>query len=131
MGLDMYAYFVDKDDVVDDFKYKEHKKCYREEDFYWRKNRHLHNWMTSLWLKKKDDPELGREDFNCRPVRLKKKDLNKLKEDIKAGNLSGASGFFFGDNEYDEYYKERDLQFIKEALQAIDDGYAVYYNSWW
>ena len=34
-------------------------------------------------------------------------------------------------NELEEYYKEDDLKFIKEARQAIMEGDEVVYSSWW
>jgi hypothetical protein len=45
-----------------------------------------------------------------------------------------TGGFFFGDDsyeEYEEYYKKTDLDFIRDAYNAFAEGKKVYYNSWW
>jgi len=51
--------------------------------------------------------------------------------------LPDTQGFFFGHDSYDydtEEVKEQDaydLEFVKNGLQAIKDGYKVVYDSWW
>ena len=50
MGLDMYAYFVKKENVIND---EDFNFVYgQEEDFYWRKNYQLHDWIEKLWEKR-------------------------------------------------------------------------------
>ena len=45
MGLDMYAYFVRMKDAISD---TDCSLAYGQvENFYWRKNYRLHNWMVS------------------------------------------------------------------------------------
>jgi hypothetical protein len=68
--------------------------------------------------------------FNCQPIRLNTGDLDQLEMHIKLNTLPKTEGFFFGDDS-DDYYKEYDLEFIKEARNAIRDGFDVYYDSWW
>ena len=53
-----------------------------------------------------------------------------LEHAIKNNILPETEGFFFGDNS-SEHYKEEDLQFIEDALEAVKDGNDVYYSSWW
>lgn len=127
MGLDMYAYEVSPSMIVDDFKFKEDKFTKAIELKYWRKNRHLHNWMEALYRKKGGTDT----DFNCIPLRLTLEDLNDLEKDILSENLDGKSGFFFGNRDYDEFCKDDDISFVYEAKRAIATGSAVYYNSWW
>ena len=129
MGLDMYAYFVDKEDVIDDFNIKAlPRRCHRDEDWYWRKNRYLHNWVADLYHKKTGKSP---EKFNCVSFRLYKEDLEVLKKAIKKRILPSRQGFFFGNNDYTKENAERDLDFVKHAEKAIDDGLAVYYDSSW
>jgi len=68
--------------------------------------------------------------FNCQPIRLNLSDLEQLETAINRGELPPTSGFFFGENA-DEEYKEQDLEFIKMSREAINNGFHVYYNSWW
>ena len=114
MGLDMYA-----------FKRKpgEDQDANKEID-YWRKHPDLHGWMEDLYRVKG-----GNEHFNCVEVRLTADDLLRLKADVEAAALPHTEGFFFSISLPEE--REHDLEFIAKAQQAIDDGYEVYYDSWW
>ncbi len=122
MGLDMYAYSRKKGAKKDD----------TSEIMTWRKHNRLHGWMEELWRKKKKGKADG--DLNCIPVRLKMKDLNRLAKDIANQNFPETSGFFFGEDSYDQYtkyYMEDDIKFLWAAYKAIDNGEKVYYDSWW
>jgi len=57
-------------------------------------------------------------------------DIENLEADILADNLPGTTGFFFGDDS-DDYYKEQDLEFVKQAKADLFLGLKVYYNSSW
>ena len=105
----------------------------------WRKHNRLHGYMQQLWEDKgcpnsnKDVPET----FNCVPLELDKEDLEELKATILTRALPETQGFFFGHYSYDwsnDELKEADLydlDFVKNALKALKDGYKVHYNSWW
>lgn len=67
--------------------------------------------------------------FNCVPVELTLDDLARLEADIIAGNLPSTSGFFFGESDGSE--TDDDLAFIAKAREAIGQGKAVFYDSWW
>jgi hypothetical protein len=133
MGLDMYAYKVEKglipEGVEVDFYLPENEE-YVEEDWYWRKNNYLHGWMDELYRAKGGkDP-----DFNGNTVKLTEEDLKNLRTAIKNKTLTRTFGFFFGSdyNYYgEEYGSDRDLKFVEEALEAINDGMDVYYDSSW
>ena len=124
MGLDMFAYKVPKKDVRGDFKFKRSKNVIEID--YWRKHHDLHDWFENLYLSKG-----GNETFNCIPLKLELEDLDQLEYDIKNRNLPHTTGFFFGDNPPNDESDKYDLEFIEKARQAINDGYAVYYDSWW
>ena len=140
MGLDMNAYAVVQGGERDGEE--EHLAD-------WRKHNRLHGWMEELWEDKGrpfngelDDNPMG--DFNCVPVELTLEDLDQLEADITEKVLPETQGFFFGSDSFDwedddgnkfpegdYYYKQTDLQFVKDARKAINEGKKVYYNSWW
>lgn len=120
MGLDMYAMKTKvRIDQPVDFKIAE-----SEELHYWRKHPNLHGWMQDLYYAKG-----GTEDFNCVPVELATKDLDRLEAAIRNQELPYTTGFFFGSSE--EQNTDGDLEFIRKARQAIAEGYGVFYDSWW
>lgn len=123
MGLDQFAFAIDNNGE-------------KEELAYWRKHPNLQGWMENLW-ESKGKPGLPEDhtsdmmgDFNCVPVELTHDDLDALEEDITNGSLPSTAGFFFG-SDSDDYYKEKDLEFIQKAREALDAGLVVEYNSWW
>ena len=124
MGLDQFAYAKVSEDAE------------QEEIAYWRKHNRLHGWMEKLWELKGNEvtQEAFGNDFNCVPVELKLCDLEQLEAVIVDKALPETGGFFFGGDsyeEYEEYHKENDLNFIENARKAIEDGKKVYYDSWW
>ena len=122
MGLDMYAYAVNNNMVINDFNFI--KETHDEEFFCWRKHPNLHGWMEQLYKSKG-----GTEEFNCVYVRLTLDDLMELRKAVTHGKLPHTTGFFFGKSDEDK--DERTLLFIDIAVGYIEDGYAVYYTSWW
>lgn len=130
MGLDMFAYTVPKELVSDDetdVTLSEEAKEKKEELFYWRKHHDLHGWMENLYREKG-----GKEEsFNCANIRLHEEDLDRLSKDIQDRNLPNTVGFFFGNNSPDDETEVEDLGFIVKAKNAIKDGLAVFYDSWW
>jgi hypothetical protein len=47
------------------------------------------------------------------------------------GKLPQTQGFFFGNSQLDEEEVKDDLEFIRDAREAIAAGEYVYYTSWW
>ena len=139
MGLDQWAKARKGDPVVttethsyEDFDGNIHSEEFTSETWAdekrlcdWRKHPNLQGWMENLWHEKGNEGE-----FNCVEVELTLEDLDWLERDIKDVELPETGGFFFGQNS-DEYYRDQDLQFIKDAREAINDGYTVVYSSWW
>ena len=123
MGLDMYALSTKaKPETEVDFSTKNFEQT---ELHYWRKHPNLHGWMQNLY----DSKGGTSPDFNGDCVVLDNEDLDNLEQDIKDGNLPDTSGFFFGESNGDE--DADDLEFIRKAREAINDGKTVYYTSWW
>ena len=100
-----------------------------DSDFaYWRKFNHLHGWMEELYRSKGGKGP----DFNCDTVRLMPDDLDALYVLASSKALVPTQGFFFGSYEpFDDDDKGEVIDFVQKARQAIKDGHAVIYSSWW
>ncbi len=121
MGLDMYACkTLEQIKTSVDFSIKNAELIQR-----WRKHPNLHGWMEMLYREKGG---VG-SDFNCDTLLLTLEDLGRLEADVKNEALPHTDGFFFGITDGTE--KEDDLMFIENARSAIQEGYQVFYDSWW
>lgn len=125
MGLDMYAFTAPATAVTQDVDFDLNTIDGITELHYWRKHPNLHGWMRDLYYTKGGT---GR-DFNCDPLRLTLDDITALEQAIRSGSLPDTSGFFFGETDGSE--QNDDLQFIAKARTAIENGFAVCYDSWW
>lgn len=126
MGLDMYAFSTKaKPKKEVDF---ETKNFDPEEIHYWRKHPNLHGWMENLYRDKGGDPNAP---FNGECVVLTTSDLDNLEHDLKQWDLPDTSGFFFGQSGTDDETLKDDLEFVRNAREAVADGRTVYYTSWW
>lgn len=124
MGLDQFAFAIDNNGE-------------KEELAYWRKHPNLQGYMENLWEAKGkpglDDANMGGmglSDFNCIPLELNSDDLDDLEDAVRGSGLPSTAGFFFG-SDSDDYYKQKDLEFIQKAREALDAGLTVVYDSWW
>ena len=135
MGLDQYAYKT-KVKLSKDVDFGEELNKAAETEFpdgaydefnYWRKHPNLQGWMQKLYEKKGGQ----NPDFNCSPVALTQEDIDNLAQDIIDNNLPQTSGFFFGESIRDREQEKHDLEFCKQASEAIKEGYTVFYDSWW
>jgi hypothetical protein len=103
-----------------------------EELGYWRKANQIHRWFV-------ENVQDGVD--NCGEYFVSKTDLQSLLDVCLAVKLDhsqaeellpAASGFFFGNTDYDEwYYNDIDntIDILKEAL--ADDNASYYYSSSW
>lgn len=132
MGLDQYAYARSKA-----LEESEHSPSI--ELAYWRKHPNLQGWMEALWLEKGKPMVDGSEPpepndfgtgFNGIELELTTEDIDSLEQDILNNDLPPTTGFFFG-NASDEYYREQDLEFVREARANLFLGLKVFYNSSW
>jgi hypothetical protein len=127
MGLDQFAFKTKaKFDSQVDFQ-AQLQDVETEELHYWRKHPNLHGWMEQLYREKGGTGE----QFNCDPVQLTQEDIDDLANSILDGSLPSTSGFFFGQSIGDQEEESDDLQFCRNASEAIKEGYTVYYDSWW
>jgi hypothetical protein len=132
MGLDQFAYAYASDGG-------------ERELMRWRKHPNLQGFMEEIWEDRGRpvyDKEVEQEvpfdedkyggcfgDFNCVPLLLRLEDIDALAECVSQSKLPVTSGFFFGESREED--REMDLEFIKLAREALADGEAVIYNSWW
>lgn len=128
MGLDMYCWAIEPKKVkrLEDINAEFKKEQKPEELFYWRKHHDLHGWMENLYRERG-----GEDEFNCVKIRLHEQDLDNLEQDVINKKLPHTTGFFFGDQPVTDEDVENDLLFIAKARQAIKEGKAVFYDSWW
>lgn len=135
MGLDMYAYSVSQDNVIDDFNFKRPTNDEADDNkvndlFYWRKHPNLHGLMEQIWIDRGGCTEGSTEGvFNCQKIRLYLEDITRIENAVNSGNLPLTEGFFFGVSTPEQ--KEEDLEFCALAKSEIEKGRAVYYDSWW
>jgi len=132
MGLDQFAYKIPKVSKIENNKDVEFLKemslieTEPEEIHYWRKHPNIQGLMEEIWLSKGNEGK-----FNCEKVYLSLEDIEGIEEKIKNSDLPETSGFFFGRSSGGEEEKEDDLAFIQKAKNAIDEGYDIFYSSWW
>ena len=148
MGLDMYAYTASRAGQQNDFyegaewdpelKESVNPTVTRPREIaYWRKHPNLHGWMEKLWIRKlaaegkqpEKDSAWG-SVFNGIELELTAEDLDELERAVTHNQLPSTTGFFFG-NEADDFYRENDLQFIRNARAELFFGLKVFYNSSW
>ena len=147
MGLDQYAYAATRakqqeewwdgatmDKEVGEFV---NPKITRPRELaYWRKHPNLQGWMEQLWTRKlaQAGETPGTSDFgstfNGVELELTHDDLDELERAVTQNQLPDTKGFFFGDPS-DDYYKQQDLEFIKNARAELFCGLKVFYNSSW
>jgi hypothetical protein len=136
MGLDMYAYvanragqqhdFYDGAEYDDSAKELVNKSVSRPRELaYWRKHPNLHGWFQQEW-----ESQGNSGDFNGDELEITWDMLERLESDILEGNLPETRGFFFGDGS-DDYYRDQDLEFIRNARAELFTGLRVFYNSSW
>ena len=140
MGLDQYAYaamragqdreFWETCTKDDSGEWVNHRVSKPRELMYWRKHPNLQGYMEQLWTER-GQPDAGESGmFNGIELELTFEDIELLEHIIREGQLPDTRGFFFGNNS-DEYYRDQDLAFCREARAALFLGERVFYNSSW
>jgi hypothetical protein len=137
MGLDQYAYVAVKAGQQDEFyegseldpdtrEWRNPNVHKPREIAYWRKHPNLQGWMEAL----AESKGLVYDTFNGVELELTWDDLDELEKAIKGQALPATQGFFFGDDS-DDYYRDQDLEFVKNAKAEVFSGLKVFYNSSW
>lgn len=126
MGLDMYAFIssAKPEDVkvANDTDGKELPPMTQLK--YWRKHADLHGWFENQW-----QLQGNTEEFNCEFLEVTDDMLRQLEIDLANNNFDEARGFFWGSSSEEDW--EDTIDFITKAKTAIEDGWHVYYYSWW
>ena len=140
MGLDQYAYAASRAGQYDEFwetseslvnttdghaEYVSRTVERPREIAYWRKHPGLQGFFRAEW-----ESQGNEGDFNCVELEITWDMLERLEYDVIHGELPETRGFFFGDDS-SEYYREQDLEFIKNARAELFMGLKVFYNSSW
>lgn len=133
MGLDMYAWATKDRDVAnlmrDQIVLSDSERELVTTDYmYWRKNHHLHGFMTKLWEEKTEQTDA---DFNCEFMELTLQDLHRIQHQIENDLLTPTEGFFFGTHSYSQVQKEQDLEWVSKAIRDTQDGLIIFYHCWW
>lgn len=127
MGLDQYLFKTkETEQSLKDWNYETQGDKPVEQLYYWRKHANLQGYMQDIWVARENPEEAY---FNCVPLFLTKEDIDQWEEDMKAKNYPSTTGFFFGTTE--DFHFEEDAEAIAEARKALEEGYNVYYDSWW
>ena len=112
----------------------ERVKYVEEEVAYWRKANQIHSWFVK---------NVQNGEDNCGEYSVSKEDLNALLEDCYSVHddpidapllLPIAIGYFFGSEEYDEYYFDQikaTIKTIETILEEWDEEGDYYYQSSW
>ena len=118
-----------------------------EEIHYWRKHPNMHGIMEQIYIEndgeKHEDHQRGTlPGYNAITMELTLEDIERIETHVLNNTLPFTEGFFFGksyltevddDNweEYNKEVKERDLEFIKKAKEALDKGFHLFYYPCW
>ena len=143
MGLDMFLkkskYYGEYLNKGERPKVKGFEKCksidVAGEVMYWRKANAIHSWFV-------ENTQEGRDE--CQDTYVPKEKLQELLEIVTevlkdhkkaAGLLPVKTGFFFGTQEYDDWYF-KDLEYTKQGLtellnDELVDKYEYYSRSRW
>ena len=135
MGLDQYMYVATKAGAYEDY-YADYNKHGGDnttvtpprEIAYYRKHPNLHGWMEQLYRSR--NPDCDEYSFNGIELELTWQDIDSLEQAILNNQLPSTKGFFFG-NPADDYYRQHDLEFVKNARAELFVGLKVFYNSSW
>lgn len=136
MGLDQYAYVAARAGQSDEwwgqYNTPEDQRTVEKprEIAYWRKHPNLQGWMQRLWHKRGGQAPESDPTFNGIELELTWEDLDQLEHDILNNQLPQTKGFFFGEDS-DDYYKQQDLDFVRQARAELFSGLKVFYNSSW
>lgn len=130
MGLDMYAFALNRDqvknpDALVDLEFVSGDVS-ATQIAYWRKFNALHGWMEDLYRSRDGEDT----DFNCAKVRLTAGDLDALEEALGNDALKPRAGFFFGGRKSTPRTSKTPAYSLQRPVKPCR-GELVYYDSWW
>ena len=142
MGLDMYldkekfyGSYINKEErpLIDGFNSCENLTI-KGQIGYWRKANAIHGWFVENVQGGEDNSDsfyVSKDELLNLESLIKKTLSNK---ESAEDNLPTREGFFFGSQLYDNSYfndLKETLEIIKKALEAIEQGFDIYYSSSW
>lgn len=100
---------------------------------YWRKSNQIHNWFVTFVQDGNDNCQ-KHIVYRDRIEELRDLCVEVLEDNSKAEELlPNCEGFFFGSQEYDEYYfgdLQNTVEMLNRALE-LPETYDLYYQSSW
>jgi hypothetical protein len=149
MGLDQYAGTM----RTKTYKYttpdgeNKEDKYQMAGPFEWRKHARLQEFMNNLYMERNDFTSKWESDetpngervwnpISWHQIELSSEDIDELEKAINSqySNYFCDGGFFWGHEiqEYQaDYYKDKDLEFVEFAREALKDGETVIYECSW
>jgi hypothetical protein len=129
MGLDQYA-FITREELT-----KDTERVKPVTQYQWRKHAKLQKYFETLVELEMVKPLYDGRSFNCNPIKLDLDVVTKLLELVRRDDMpASGGGFFYGHQFQDESareYKEQDIKFCADAIDAIKHGGYVYYDCWY
>ncbi len=126
MGMTQYFYAVEKEDIIDDFDFRDnHGDKYAWDEFAnFGKETGIYNWMHALWEKKvAAAPSHGSDDLAEEYLLLDQDDVAQLEKDFYEGKFFPDTG----DKEDDDWLKHRFQDFLNDAKRYLKYGRVIYY----
>jgi hypothetical protein len=147
MGLDQYVYIIrDGKEITEKINFEYGDEYSSGEEFqYWRKHYDLDDWMFNLYKSKGGDNNI--HEFDC--VILDKDDLTELKDAIENCELPHRKSFDWSSfdttprteeqkaqdainrRDFKRETRSKDLEFCNKALEALEEGYQLFYHNDW
>ena len=135
MGLDMNVYATNGETLTKEDLYGEDDLWEDLNSWYWRKANQVHKWMVENVQHGEDNCGVYEVDIN--QLRELKDIVEEIMADPKKAPdlLPTESGFFFGSQEYDEWYRE-DLELTQNNINQMLEEAAMgptrfFYTSSW
>ena len=135
MGLDMNVYATSGTNLTKDDLYSEEELWQDLDSWYWRKANSVHQWMVTNIQDDVDNCGVYEVDIN--QLRELKDVCEEVKTDISLAPtlLPTQAGFFFGNTDYDDWYKEDldiTIENINQMLASAKTGpKRFFYTSSW
>ena len=125
MGMTQYFYAVEKEDIIDDFDFRDnHGDKYGWSEFTnFGKETGIYNWIHALWEKKVAASLSHDSDLTEEYLLLDQNDIAQLEKDFRKGKIFPDTG----DKENDDWLKSRFQDFLNDAKQYLKCGLVIYY----
>ena len=127
MGMVQNFYAVEKEDIIDDFDFRDnHGTKYSWEEFAsFSKDYEIYDWMHALWEKKvAASPSHGSNTLDEEYLLLNKDDILRLEKDFQDKKII----FHRKDKDTNAWLEERFQEFLNTAKRYIESNYAIYYE---